>query len=108
VSASASTSSGEGSPRFSHVVLGLEQDRVGGVMAVFDGARRGEELGVVGLHLARQAEPGSGIERASRPHRKQITLWFSPRRAMSTPITSGTDGSRTSGCDRGPSAARRR
>src|SRR5262249_19783705 len=35
----------------------------------------------------------AGIERASSPRRKRITVWSSPWRAMSTPMTSGAGGS---------------
>ena len=39
----------------------------------------------------------AGIERASRPRRKRMTVWSSPWRAMSTPMISGAVGSSTSG-----------
>ena len=38
----------------------------------------------------------AGIERASRPRRKRMTLWSAPWRAMSTPMTSGAVGSGSS------------
>jgi hypothetical protein len=50
----------------------------------------------------------AGIERASSPRRKRMTLWSAPWRAISTPMISGAVGSSTSGratasSTRGPS-----